>query len=138
MSDIGTDETYSYSEEEMDVEPHEADDSMETAVAISAILDESENLENEAEQVEEKSNGKHKVPRKKKPQTTRDERELWKTLAKIQEDLFSLKRSKSQDMDENENAPKRAKIDVSTEGSAYDRATCSKSLKDSENISAKY
>ena len=107
MSDIVSDETFSYSEEDMDVENNASsnEENMEANVAISAILDDSEALEKQSE----KSSGKQKAPRKKAVvNSKREERQLWKTLAKIQEDLFSLKRKGNQPNDEQ--APKRVKI----------------------------
>ena len=127
-------ETASYSEEEvMDVEEIGADSERERA--IEAILSESEILENKETPRQRK--GKQRVrssPLIKSPSHAPSSTEgmMWKVLAKLTEEVKSLKRPQAIQQGSGE-TPKRAKITVSDTGTAYDRPSSSRQAQPSEN-----
>ena len=125
-NDRSSDEISSYSEEDVtmevddELEPQEGD---ENDLAIEAILDESERLEENVSTV--KRNGKHKAP---KASLKAQEGEMWKILAKLQEEIKSLKRPRSTTESRNSlqsSDGKRQKIQVETNAGAYDRPSVS-------------
>ena len=140
MSDKSSDETVSYSEEEvvdfeMDVDPEPTD------VAMATILEESEELEKKSENnnmgngSQSSGKGKQKMPRLRinmVPETKTNEADLWKALEKIQNDLVTLrKRNREEDQGDNENH-KRAKISTATDSKAFDRPQSSKTFRENE------
>ena len=146
MSD--SDETVSYSEEEvdfqMDVDDEDvAEPNVTPNTALATILNESEELEKKSENdtVNNGSNskGKQKMPRLRRmaPETnnnTSEETGLWKALAKIQNELSSLKRKSTGEEDqerEQEKSKKRAKISV-TNTAAFDKPQSSKTFREGE------
>ena len=116
-------ETASYSEEEaiMDVERQEEDET-EKARAIESILSDSEMLENN-ETTSKKRRGKQRLRSSPSPPSA-SEGMMWKVLAKLTEEVKSLKRPQKTSL--SGETSKRAKIAVTDDGKAYDRPSSSR------------
>ena len=143
MSDINinensSDETSSYSEEEvMEVD----DGGDENEMAIEAILEENERLEEEENAfLDSKRKGKQKAP--KSPSRSPDINvQMWKEMKGLKQQLNSLKRSRDNDVPSNakgESASKKNKMDIDvTTKPAFDRPGSSKDTTERQLSSAK-
>ena len=103
-SENSSDETVSYSEEEVD--------RLEAESALNDILDENENLERQHSVADDREipippSGKQKVPKRAK---STKEGSFWQVLAEIQNDIKTLKRNR--EPDDVDNSKKRVKLTI--------------------------
>lgn len=128
-----SDETVSYSDEEVVLKPVDSGNEMDI---VEDIMEDQEIL-----QQQEIKNGKQKAP--KKATKTETNIDMWGEIQRLQQELNALKRPRQEcNPASTECAPKKKKVDfvnitVNSNGGAYDRPESSRKMSDKQLSSAK-